>query len=506
MRRVFDLPLIVILMGIGALAMFVPAFHAFVLRDYAVARPFFYSGTMFLILVALLGLATAANRPGNQARSHLVAMLATFTALPLMLAVPFNEAVPDTGLFNAWWEMVSSLTTTGATLYDPARLASSLHLWRALVGWMGGFFVLVMAVAVMAPMRIGGFEVLTAVAPSGYAGNERPGPIMRNVDPSTRIVRFAGALFPIYAALTFALWVALLLAGDPALVALCHAMSTLSTSGISPIGGTAYAHSGLMGEILVLLFMVPALSRRLWPGGGELRATERLIEDPELRLAAALVVLVPGLLFLRHWIGALDVAEGQDLRMAAQALWGGVFTVLSFLTTTGFESHGWAEARGWSGLGTPGMILAGLAITGGGVATTAGGVKLLRVYALLRHGERELERLVHPSSVGGGGVVARRLRREGAFMSWIFFMLFAMAIAVVMMALGMAGIAFEPAMVLAISALSNTGPLATLAVQEPLSWTILGADAKAVLAAAMVLGRLETLAIIALLNPEFWRS
>jgi trk system potassium uptake protein len=81
-----------------------------------------------------------------------------------------------------------------------------------------------------------------------------------------------------------------------------------------------------------------------------------------------------------------------------------------------------------------------------------------------------------------------------------------MAIAVVMMALGMAGIAFEPAMVLAISALSNTGPLATLAVQEPLSWTILGADAKAVLAAAMVLGRLETLAIIALLNPEFWRS
>jgi trk system potassium uptake protein TrkH len=179
---------------------------------------------------------------------------------------------------------------------------------------------------------------------------------------------------------------------------------------------------------------------------------------------------------------------------------------MSFLTTTGFESAGWDEARNWSGLGTPGLMLAGLAIVGGGVATTAGGVRLLRVYALVRHGERELDKLVHPASVGGGGMMARRLRREGAYISWIFFMLFALSIAVVMVAVSLAGLEFESATVLSIAALSNTGPLALVAATEPLSWGALDTATKAILAGAMILGRLETLAIIALLNPEFWRQ
>lgn len=507
MRRILDLPLFVILMGIGAVAMYIPAAHALALRQHQIARPFFYSGTLFLFLVALLGLAAASNRPGHQARNHLLAMIGAFTLLPLMLAIPFNESVPDTGLFNSWWEMVSAFTTTGATLYEAGRLPPSLHLWRALVGWMGGFFILVMAIAVLAPMRIGGFEVFFASGPSGRASvAPAVGPVDRVADPGERILRYAMVLFPAYLGLTLALWLALLVAGDPVLVAFCHAMSTLATSGISPIGGTAGAPSGMAGEVLILLFFVPALSRRFWPGGGELRASARIWGDPELKLALTLVLLVPSILFLRHWIAALEVAVATDARMITTALWGGVFTVMSFLTTTGFESSGWLEARDWSGLGTPGLILAGLAITGGGVATTAGGVRLLRVYALLRHGEREMERLVHPTSVGGGGVMARRLRREGAYMSWIFFMLFALSIAVVMMAVSMAGVDFEPATILTIAALSNTGPLATIAGDAPIAWTMLDATAKTILAGAMVLGRLETLALIALFNPEFWRG
>lgn len=505
MRRILDLPLFVILMGIGALAMYVPAAHALALHQHAIARPFFYSATLFLFLVALLGLATATNRPGNLARNHLLTMIAAFGLLPLMLAIPFNEAIPDTGLYNAWWEMVSDFTTTGATLYDPGRLAPSLHLWRAMVGWMGGFFMLVMAIAVLAPMRIGGFEVFFAAGPSGRANEAIPGPVDKVADPGDRILRYAVVLFPAYMGLTLVLWVMLLIAGDPTLVALCHAMSTLATSGISPIAGPAQAPSGLAGEALIFLFLVPALSRRFWPGGGEMRASARLVDDPELKLAAAIVLIVPLILFLRHWIAALEVAIEPSPGMIANSLWGGLFTVLSFLTTTGFESSGWQEARNWSGLGTPGLILAGLAITGGGVATTAGGVRLLRVYALLRHGERELERLVHPASIGGGGLMARRLRREGAYMSWIFFMLFAMSIAVVMMAVSMAGLEFEPATILSIAALSNTGPLAGIAGDAPISWATLTESTKSILAGAMVLGRLETLAIIALFNPEFWR-
>ena len=112
---------------------------------------------------------------------------------------------------------------------------------------------------------------------------------------------------------------------------------------------------------------------------------------------------VAGLLFLRHWMVSFDEALEVPFVEGLRALWGAWFTVMSFLTTTGFVSVDWEVARAWSGLGAPSVLLLGLAVFGGGVATTAGGVKLLRVHALYRHSVREMEKLVQPSSVGGAG-------------------------------------------------------------------------------------------------------
>jgi trk system potassium uptake protein TrkH len=132
-------------------------------------------------------------------------------------------------------------------------------------------------------------------------------------------------------------------------------------------------------------------------------------------------------------------------------------------------------------------------------------VKLLRIYALARHGERELERLIHPSSVGGAGQQARRLRREGAYFAWLFFMLFALSISVTCAVLSLLGLEFEPALILTLSALSTTGQLADLAAAEPIGYGVLAPSVKVVLAGVMVVGRLETLAILALLAPSGWR-
>ena len=505
MRRILDLPLLVILMGVSGLAMYVPAFHAFVWRNYPVSRAFFYSATIVLMLTAMIGIATANHHPHSATRSHLRALLGAYLILPLLLAIPFDAAVTDTSYFNAWFEMVSSFTTTGATLYDTqGRLPDSVHLWRAIVGWMGGFFVLLTAVAVLAPINLGGFEVISGAAVGrGTAGTSQ---ITRVADASERIIRYALLLFPVYAGLTLVLWVGLLVSGEVSLVALCHAMSTLSTSGISPVQGIAGGKSGLAGEVLIFLFLAFAVTRRGFPGATQVDAGTPFHRDPEVRMALACVIAIPAFLFLRHWIGAIEARSVNDFGAAFISLWGSVFTTLSFLTTTGFESAEWADARAWSGLKSPGLILVGLAIVGGGVATTAGGVKLLRVYALFKHGERELEKLVHPNSVGGAGVVARRLRREGAYVAWVFFMLFAMSVAVVMMALALVGMAFEPSMVFAVAALTTTGPLATVAVETPLSWAMLGPDAKCILAVAMVLGRLELLAILSLFAPRNWRA
>ena len=128
-------------------------------------------------------------------------------------------------------------------------------------------------------------------------------------------------------------------------------------------------------------------------------------------------------------------------------------------------------------------------------------MKLLRVYALFRHGERELERIIHPNSIGHGGTEARRLRREGAQLAWVFFMLFAVLIAVTTALLTLFGVEFEPALVLAIAALTTTGPLAEVGAVQPIAYAGLADSVKAVLGLAMIVGRLETLALLALMLP-----
>ena len=234
MNWIVRLPFFVVLMGIGALAMLVPAAHAAVTSDFMTMRVFFYGFILFSFLTSLIALATSGYAPVSVARSQLVGLLAAFSVLPIMFAVPFQAAVGDTTFMDAWFEMVSSFTTTGATVYDTAgRLSPSQHLWRGLVGWMGGLLVWVTAVSIFAPMNLGGFEVRAA----GNAGKGAAGAfsqIAQIADPSERLVRYTLTLTPIYVALTGTLWIGLVIAGEFPYIALIHAMSTLSTSGISP--------------------------------------------------------------------------------------------------------------------------------------------------------------------------------------------------------------------------------------------------------------------------------
>ncbi len=504
MRRILDVHLIIILLGVGALSMFLPFIHGMAVRDWTSARAFFYSGVLFSILTVLLGIASYNRRSDNLARSHLLALLTAFVVLPLVLAVPFYEAVRNTSFLNAYFEMVSSFTTTGATLFDsPRRLPDTVHLWRALVGWMGGYLVWVTAIAILAPLNLGGFEVSsgqTAGRGSHSSGARKPG-----ADPRERLLRYAVKLFPIYSGFTGVLWLILTLGGEVPFVAICHAMSVLATSGISPVGGVQNAAGGFWGELIIFPFFVLAITRKTFTSDFQMSSKNRLRDDPELTMGLMFVILVPLFLFLRHWMAAYEVDEQQNFWAAIQALWGSIFTVLSFLSTTGFVSQDWAQAREWSGLATPGLTLLGLALIGGGVATTAGGVKLLRVFALYKHGLREIDKLVHPSSVAGSGAFARHIRRQGAYIAWVFFMLFALSICVTMLALSLFGVGFEDSTILTVATLSTTGPLASVVSETPILYSDQSDGIKLILSAAMVLGRLETLAIIALLNPEFWR-
>lgn len=507
LSQIAKLPLLVILIAVGGIAMFLPAAHASATGETDIAEVFFTFGALSLVLALFIAIAMAGQVRREHPRRHLGAFLALFVLAPMQFALPFHDAVGNTTFLNAYVEMVSSLTTTGATLYDePGRLAMSFHLWRATVGWLGGLFVWVGAIAVLAPMALGGFEVRRRQAQDlTRAAAYRQ--ITEVADLSYRVRVYGARLLPIYGGLTVALWIALIVAGEMPATALVHAMSTLSTSGISPgPGGVAGGSAGFAGEVVIAVFLIFAISRLTFARDGQGSDLRDLRRDPEIQIAGLLVAGVPLILFIRQYIGAYEV-EGAALPAAEAlaSLWGSVFTVLSFLTTTGFVSASWDATSDWSGLQTPGLLLMGLALIGGGVATTAGGTKLLRVYALYKHGVRELERLVHPHSVGGSGGEARHLRRRGAYMAWLFFMLMAMSVALVMAAFSLTGENFEEATVLTVAALTTTGPLAEVAGSEPIRYALMTTPAKLVLTVAMVVGRLETLAIVALFSPDLWR-
>lgn len=517
MNRFSRMPFFVQLMLICSGAMMLPAIYGGLVSQFLASRSFFYSGILFSTLACLIAITrfrgedtedrdTRKDRD-REGRNQLLVLIAAYTVLPVILAVPFSEAIPNTTFFNAYFEMVSALTTTGATVFeDPDRLPTTVHLWIAIVGWLGGLFAWVTAIAVLAPLNLGGFEVISARGPTtGNLAKSGASQIVRVAAGPERLSRYTQRLFPVYLGLTLVLWFALAMTGATPFVALCHAMSTMATSGISPVGGFVEGHSNFGAELLVFAFLSLALSRKTFTVDQIGNDVKPLRRDSEMKIALVLLVGLPIVLFLRHWSGALDVSEQGNVVASLQALWGSAFMVMSFLTTTGFESSSWEAARLWSGLQAPGVLLFGLAVFGGGVATTAGGVKLLRLYALVRHGEREIEKMISPNSVGGAGATARRLRRQGAYVAWVYFMLFALTIAVVMMVLSLFGLHFEAAAVFTVSALTTTGPLVYFAAEVPLSYADLGTIPKAILAATMVLGRLEMLAIVALLNPEFWR-
>ncbi|MFN3952853.1 MAG: potassium transporter TrkG [Pararhodobacter sp.] len=495
--RFRHVPLLVVLLGATGLAMLVPSAHAFLDGQAATGRAFLHSGLIFALLAGFLALATSRPITASAAQGLFPLLAAIYLFLPAAMAVPLAETL-EMGFLDAWFEMVASFTTTGASLLDaPRRLPEAVHLWRGMAGWFGGLLVLVSATALLAPLGLGGFELIRPHAEATALHRDT------GLSTGQRMRAHTLIILPFYLGLTALLWLVLVMLGVPGFSALMQAMATLSTSGI--LAQESLGRVGFAAELAIFAFLVLALSRGLMPGPSR-GARQRLSPGPEMRVAALIVALVVLIVVLRHWLGAFEVAEGENLPAMGRAAWGATFTALSFLTTTGFVSEGWIASRAWSGLTPPGLVLMGLTIIGGGVATTAGGVKLLRVYALARLGKVELERMVFPSMVAGGGERLRFLTTRGGRAAWLFVMVFAITVALLIAALMLSGMSFETGLVFTIAALTTTGPLVQVAGDLPLQWALLSVPAKAVLALGMILGRLEILVMLALLMAKFGRD
>lgn len=486
-QRLAQVPPLVALIGTAGALMLVPALKAALDGQAGLARTFFYWGLLVLVLALFMAIATAGQVRRGAGPGPFPLLAAVYLLLPGVMALPLADALPAMRLGDAWFEMISAFTTTGASLIDlPRRVPEAVHLWRGMAGWMGGLFILSAATALLAPLRLGGFEMIRRAPMTLTRAGSAAG-------PGLRLRAHAAVVAPAYAGLTLALWLVLRLAGVPGFEALMQAMATLSTSGV--LARETLGSIGWPAELAIFVFLCLALSRRFLPGhGARLRTIHR---DPEILTAAALIGLVTLFVVARHWFGAFESREGENLPAIGRAAWGAAFTSLSFLTTTGFVNQDWIASRAWSGLTPPGLVLMSVALLGGGVATTAGGIKLMRIYALSRLGRFELMRMIYPSMVVGGNEYDRFLATTGARSAWLFAMVFALTSVVVVAILLFSGMSLETAMIFAVAALTNTGQLVQMAGDLPLYWVLLGDPARVVLAAAMILGRLEILVLLA---------
>ena len=502
MRSSSNLPFLVVVLGLSGLSMLFPAGIASNLDRHLEARIFFYHAIIVLLITVFAAIATWRRESGkNLAEKRLAGLLAVFALLPVVLATPLYNILPEYGFFNLYFEMVSCLTTTGATIFENSGDVSlAIHFWRGQVAWSGGFLVWLSAIAIMEPLNLGGFEVVANSGRQAGSGVSK----MSDALLAKRLAIYAKSLLPIYAGATAILWLILVFTGESWVGGLIHAMATISTSGILSGEFGAGANNSFRIEAVVFLFLFLAATRLVYEADQDSSPIMRPLRDPELRFALFCALALPLALVLPHLIS--EPSMEQRVANAMRAYWGAAFTMLSYLTTTGFESAWWGNAKQFSGMQAPELLLIGLACAGGGVATTAGGIKLLRIYALYEHSLRETTKLTYPSSISGAGGASRRMHREGAYIAWIFFMLFVLSLAGTMMVLSALGMDFESSLVLAVSSLATVGPLAETAFGDSFSFGQLDAWTKMVLAATMVVGRLELLAVIALLNPDLWRA
>jgi trk system potassium uptake protein TrkH len=443
-------------------------------------------GVVFLgagLLSAAAGHALMRGRGANTddlKRIEGLAIVAGFwIVLSWSAAIPYLAA--GMGPIDAMFESMSGLTTTGATVIrDFSEYSRGLFFWRSITQWFGGMGIIALFVAVLPRLGIGGRQLFFA---------EAPGPTKEKLAPQIR--KTAVALWTVYVGLTLAEFIALMFAGMPVFDSACHALTTLAAGGFSPNAVSIAGYENPAAEWIISVFMFAAganFALHYRTLRGELRAFPA---DEEFRAYVGIVLISVVLLavFLRPEASGIS----HVLRIST-------FQVLSILTTTGYAS---VDFQLWNDQAK--MVLLALMFVGGCAGSAAGGPKIVRQVLIARFTLSELRRTLHPRGVMpiklGGRVVPDDVMR-GVLVFFLFYLLVFAVCTLIVSALGADVIS---AMTASIACLGNIGP-GLNAVGPMANFSELHPVSRVVLTAAMWIGRLEVLTVLALLRPEVWRT
>jgi trk system potassium uptake protein len=424
------------------------------------------------------------NRRELRVRDGFLVVALFWMALGLSGAVPFLLARdPSLGLTDAVFESTSALTTTAATILGQLdTLPPSILYYRHQLQWFGGLGIVVLAVAVLPMLGVGGMQLYQA---------ELPGPV-KDTKLTPRITQTAKALWYIYFGITVTCAVGYWAAGMTVFDAVCHSFSTVSSGGMSTHAASLGHFDSLMIEAIAILFMIiGSVNFSLHFVAWRERGLRVYGGDPEFKGYLWLTAILSAML-------AVALFSAQAYAEMPEAMRKAVFHAVSFISTTGFSTDTFAM---WP-VGLP-VLLIFSSFIGGCGGSTAGGIKAVRWLLMYKQGSREIQRLVHPNAeipvkLGGKVIDARIVDSV-----WGFFAVYVVVFVVLILIMLATGLDQVSAFSAVAAALNNLGVgLGEVAS----SFGTLAPVAKWATICAMVLGRLEIFALLVLVTPAFWRG
>ena len=409
-----------------------------------------------------------------------------------MLPYLFSGSIPS--ITNAFFETMSGYTTTGASILDDIEiLPEGILLWRSLTHWIGGMGIIVLAIAILPLLGIGGMQLFSA---------EAPGPSADKLHP--RITDTAKRLWYIYLGYTVAETLLLKLAGMSFFDAVNHSLATLSTGGFSTKNASlAYWNDQPMIQYIVILFMFLAGTNFVLSYFAFKGKIQRVIKDEEFKFYSIFIIVFTVIVALVIYFEAnIPVSDYHPMvkGIGESSFRHGLFQVVSVITTTGFVT---ADFTDWTPFLT--VFFFGLMFLGGSAGSTAGGIKVMRHLLIIKNGILEFKRTLHTNAVIPVRYNNKTVREHIVYNIIAFFVLYMLSFIIGSMVLGFLGLDFESAIGGAASSLGNVGP--AFGSLSPLNnFNDLPVLGKWWCTFLMLLGRLELFTILIILTPYFWKS
>ena len=455
----------------------------------------FLSGIAILLIGVFLMISTRNHRKEMNKREGYIVVTFGWIVMALSGTLPYvlTETIPS--FTNAFFETMSGYTTTGATILNDIEIVpKGILFWRSMTHWIGGMGIIVLAIAILPLLGIGGMQLFAA---------EAPGPNTDKLHP--RITDTAKRLWLIYFGYTAAETILLQVAGMSFFDAINHSMCTLSTGGFSTKNASlAHWNGQPIIQYIVIAFMFLAGTNFVLSYFAFKGKIQKIIRDDEFKLyfkfIAIFTIIAAVIIYFRADFGLSSIEHPMVLGRAESSFRHALFQVISVITTTGFVT---ADFTLW----TPFLLVFffGLMFLGGSAGSTSGGVKVVRHLILIKNGFLEFKRALHPNAILPVRYIKKSISGDIVFNILGFFILYMLSFIVGALVFSMFELDFVSAIGLSASSLGNVGP--ALGDFGPVhNYASLPNLAKWWTSFLMLIGRLELFTVLILLTPFFWRN